>query len=75
VGGGSSPFKMHFWGLGTADEGNMTVSAPATAATGETGTIELSFDGLAAGTRYLGSVAYGGTVGMPAPTIVRVDTP
>ncbi len=75
AGGGSSPFQMHFWGLGTADEGNMTVSAPTTAVTGETGTIELSFDGLAAVTRYLGSVAYGGATGMPAPTIVRVDTP
>ncbi len=75
AGGGSSPFQMHFWGLGTADEGNMTVSAPATAVTGKTGTIELSFDGLAAGTRYLGSVVYGGAAGLPAPTIVRVDAP
>jgi hypothetical protein len=52
----------------------MTVTAPAAAVTGQTGTIDLSFDGLAAGTRYLGSIAYGGAAGMPAPTIVRVDT-
>ena len=35
AGGGSSPFKLNFWGLGTTDEGNMTVSAPAAAVTGQ----------------------------------------
>jgi hypothetical protein len=33
----------------------------------------LSFSGLTAGTKFLGSVAYGGVAGMPNPTIVRVD--
>jgi hypothetical protein len=51
----------------------MTVSAPASAVLGTTGTINLTFSGLAAGTRYLGSVAYGGVAGLPNPTIVRVD--
>ena len=51
----------------------MTVSAPATAITGATGTINLAFSGLTAGTKYLGSVAYGGAAGMPNPTIVRVE--
>lgn len=72
---GSSPFRLHTWLLGTADAGNMTVSAPASATTGEVGTIGLTFTGLAAGTKYLGSVAYGGIAGLPSPTIVRVDTP
>ena len=35
----------------------------------------LTFTGLAPATKYLGSVAYGGTAGMPNPTIVRVTTP
>jgi subtilisin family serine protease len=70
---GSSPFKLHTWLLGSADAGNMTVSAPATAVTGTTGNINLTFSGLAAGTRYLGSVVYGGASGLPSPTIVRVD--
>ena len=70
---GSSPFKLHTWLLGGGDAGNMTVSAPATAVTGTTGTINLTFSGLAAGTRYLGSVVYGGASGLPSPTIVRVD--
>lgn len=40
---------------------------------GGTGTIGLSFSGLTAGTKYLGSIVYGGAAGMPTPTIVRVD--
>jgi len=72
---GTSPFKLHTWLLGSADAGNMTVSAPAAAVTGATGTISLSFSGLTSGLKYLGSVAYGGVAGLPAPTIVRVDAP
>ncbi len=49
--------------------------APATAAIGVTGNVQLSFNGLVSGTKYLGSVAYGGAAGLPAPTIVRVDAP
>jgi subtilisin family serine protease len=70
---GSSPFKLHAWLLGSADAGNMTVTAPASATTAATGTISLSFSGLTAGQKYLGSIAYGGATGMPNPTIVRVD--
>jgi subtilisin family serine protease len=70
---GSSPFKLHTWLLGSAAAGNMAVTAPASATTGTSVTINLTFSGLAAGTKYLGSVAYGGAAGMPNPTIVRVD--
>jgi hypothetical protein len=70
---GSSPFKLHTWLLDSAAAGNMTVTAPASATIGASGTIGLSFSGLTAGTKYLGSVAYGGAAGMPNPTIVRVD--
>ena len=45
------------------------------ATTGTTGTIDLTFSGLTAGTKYLGSVVYDGSAGLPNPTIVRVDTP
>ena len=72
---GSSPFKLHTWLLDSTAAGNMTVTAPASAVIGATGTIDLTFSGLTAGTKYLGSVAYGGASGMPNPTIVRVDTP
>ena len=68
-------FTLFTWVLGGADAGNMTVSAPAAAVLGTSGTINLGFSGLSSGTKYLGSVAYGGVAGMPNPTIVRVDTP
>jgi subtilisin family serine protease len=71
---GSSPFALHAWYLGTADAGNMTVTVnPSTATIGGTGAVDLAFNGLSAGTRYLGSIVFGGTAGMPNPTIVRVD--
>jgi subtilisin family serine protease len=72
---GSSPFKLHTWLLDAADAGNMAVTAPASATTGGTGTISLSFTGLTSGTKYLGSVVYSGASGLPNPTIVRVDAP
>jgi hypothetical protein len=73
VAGGTTPFALHAWYLGATAAGNMTVTAPASATQGATGAIDLSFSDLASGTKYLGSVAYGGATGMPAPTIVRVD--
>jgi hypothetical protein len=70
---GETPFKLHTWLLGSTAAGNMTVTAPAAAVIGQTGAIDLTFSGLTAGTKYLGSVAYSGASGMPSPTIVRVD--
>jgi hypothetical protein len=70
-----SPFKLHTWLLDSSSAGNMSVSAPASATLGTTGTITLTFSGLAPATKYLGSVAYGGVSGMPNPTIVTVNTP
>ena len=73
--GPDANYTLFYWLLDATDAGNMTVSAPAAATLGNTETIELSFSGLAAGTKYLGSVAYSGIAGLPNPTIVRVDTP
>jgi subtilisin family serine protease len=73
--GPDANYTLFSWLLDSTDAGNMTVTAPASATTGATGAISLSFSGLAAGTKYLGSVAYAGADGMPNPTIVRVDTP
>jgi subtilisin family serine protease len=70
---GTSAFKLHAWVLGSAAAGNMTVNAPANAVTGQTGAIGIATSGLTSGVKYLGSVAYGGAVGMPNPTIVRID--
>ena len=70
---GTSPFKLHAWALGSAAAGNMTVTAPATATIGQPGAITITTNGLTAGTKYLGSVAYSGPTGVPNPTIVRID--
>ena len=70
---GTANFTLFSWLLGSTSAGNMTVTAPASATLGETGTITLTFSGLSPGTKYLGSVAYSGSAGMPNPTIVRVD--
>jgi hypothetical protein len=73
--GNPSTFTLFAWALGSTDAGNMTVTAPASATLGATGSISLAFSGLAPATRYLGSVVYSGVAGMPDPTIVRVNTP
>ena len=70
-----STFTLFNWAVGSTSAGNMTVTAPASATLGQTGSIALSFSGLAPATRYLGSVAYSGATGMPNPTIVSVRTP
>ncbi len=73
--GPDANFTLFTWVLGSASAGNMTVSAPASATLGASGSVNLSFSGLAPATKYLGSVAYSGVSGLPNPTIVRVDTP
>jgi hypothetical protein len=71
---GPTTFTLFSWLLGSADAGNMSIAAPAAATTGGTGTITLTFSGLATGTKYLGSVVYGNPAALPVnPTIVRVD--
>lgn len=71
--GPDANFTLFTWLLGADAAGNMAISAPAEATTGATGTIDLTFTGLEAGVKYLGSVAYDGSDEMPNPTIVRVD--
>lgn len=71
---GQTAFTLSDWVLGSTAAGNTDVTAPAAAVQGP-GRIELAFSGLAADTRYLGSVAYAGVADLPAPTVVRVDTP
>jgi hypothetical protein len=72
---GTANFTLFAWQLGVTSAGNMAVTAPPAAVTGANGTVNLTFSGLAPGTKYLGSVAYGGVAGLPNPTIVSVTTP
>ncbi|HKP92505.1 MAG TPA: hypothetical protein VJS88_01315, partial [Chthoniobacterales bacterium] len=73
--GPDAHFTLFSWVLDSSNAGNMAVNAPASATNGANGAIQLSFSGLNPATKYLGSVAYSGSPGMPNPTIVRVDTP
>nr|WP_231402684.1 S8 family serine peptidase [Caenimonas aquaedulcis] len=70
---GAANFNLYSWQLGAAATGNMTVTAPSTATTGQAGTINIATSGLTPGTKYMGSVAYSGTSNLPNPTIIRVD--
>jgi len=71
---GAANFKLFSWVLGTADAGNMTVAAPATATIGTTGSISFSTSGLETGKKYLGAIAYSdGATTFPRQTIVRID--
>ena len=74
VPGGSTPFKLHEFYVGTVDAGNMTVTEPAAATLGGVGTVTISFTGLEDATRYLGAIVYTGATGMPR-TIVTINTP
>ena len=71
--GPDANYSLHSWTLGTADAGNMTVTGPAVATIGGTGTVDLSWTGLDAGKRYLGQVLYQEGATTHGSTIVRVD--
>lgn len=58
AGDSPSTFTLYAWAVTADNAGNMTVSAPATAAIGASGAITLNWTGLAAGTKYLGQVTY-----------------
>ncbi|MEO7498734.1 MAG: hypothetical protein ABIX11_04010, partial [Casimicrobiaceae bacterium] len=74
--GAPSPFKLYAWTVGSTSAGNMTVTPnPTTGTIGGTGTIGLTFNGLAPATRYLGTVVYGGAAAGAPATAVRIDTP
>jgi hypothetical protein len=72
--GPDAVYSLHSWALGTTDAGNMTVTGPAVATIGGTGTVNLSWAGLDAGKRYLGTVLYQEGATTHGTTIVRVDS-
>jgi subtilisin family serine protease len=71
--GPDANYSLHSWTLGTSDAGNMTVTGPSTATIGGSGTVNLSWTGLDAGKRYLGTILYQEGATTHATTIVRVD--
>lgn len=65
------------WALpgATDDLGNMTVTAPASAVIGETGTVEASWTGLntGAGFKQVGAISHNGTAGPISVTTVEIE--
>ena len=56
--GPDANYTLFWWALGTADAGNLSAAGPNPVALGGSGTVNLSWSGLAAGQRYLGQVVY-----------------
>ncbi len=71
--GPDANYTLHAWALGTADEGNMTSRDRPRRRPAATGTVNLSWSGLAAGQKYLGAIAYQEGATTHATTIVRID--
>lgn len=79
--GADANYTLFTWLLDAAGAGNMTVTAPAAATLGDVAAVTVDWSGLAAGSKYLGSVTYhdvaaptGYTDGLLKFTIVRIDT-
>ena len=71
--GPDANYTLFSWLLGSVDAGNMTATGPATATIGGTATVNLSWSGLTAGTKYLGQVSYLADGVEQASTVVRID--
>jgi hypothetical protein len=73
--GPDTNFTLFSWNVAadpTADDGSLTVTAPPAAVVGVPGTVQASWSGLTAGTRYLGAVSHSGPSGLLALTVVSV---
>lgn len=67
------PYTLHFWQVPLASGGSLNLdSAPTSAEIGVTGSVDVSWSGLAEG-RYLGAVSHTGDVGLMGLTLVNVD--
>lgn len=64
--------RLFTWALRASANTNRRSERP-TAMTAATGSIPLPFSGLIPGTKYLGSIVYGGSPALPNPTLVGVD--
>ena len=72
--GPDANFRLFAWNVGLVDDaGNMTVTAPATATVGPA-SIDVSWSGLAGGTKYLGAVSYANGTGLLGLTVVSIAT-
>jgi hypothetical protein len=71
--GPSADYTLFSWILGNTDAGNMTATGPSTATIGGNATVNLTWNGLTAGKKYLGQVAYLEGSTEHGSTLVRID--
>ena len=72
--GGDSDYLMYAWVVSATPGGNMSIdSAPASATTGATEDINVSWTGATAGEWHLGAVSHAGPDGLLGLTLVEVD--
>jgi len=68
------PYDVSMWSVPLASGGSLTLdSAPASATVGASGTIDVSWSGLIAGTGYLGAVSHSDDTGLMGLTLVSVE--
>jgi subtilisin family serine protease len=71
--GPSANYTLFTWVLGSADAGNLAVTGPSTATIGGAATVNLSWTGLAPGTKYFGAILFRENATTHATTLVRID--
>jgi hypothetical protein len=70
------PYTVSTWIVPLASGGSLSVdSAPASAVSGTSGTVNVSWSGLAPGTQYLGAVSHADGSGLIGLTLVDVTSP
>ena len=70
--GPDSNYTLFSWNVSGTPGGDLSVTGPGAATLGETGTVEASWSGLEAGSRYLGAVSYADGSGIFQMTLVSV---
>jgi len=71
---GVTTYDLYTWAISATPGGNLSVdSAPAAAVIGESGTVDVSWSGAAAGAWHLGAVSHTGDSGLMGLTLVEVD--
>lgn len=72
--GPDANYTLFDWSIPLATGGSLVIDgAPTTATLGGSGTVDVSWSGLTAGTKYLGAVSHSSDSGLLGLTLVRVD--
>ena len=73
--GPEATFTQFTWLVPSINAGNVAVTAPDTAVLGQSGTVDLSFSGLAPATKYLGVLVHQDGTNAIGQTVINVSTP